>query len=294
MATIKAAQVKELRDKTGVGMMDAKKALVETDGDMNAAVDYLREKGVSKAAKKADRIAAEGLANVYIEGNVAAIAEINSETDFVSKNDKFQNLVKGITKTVATHNPASVEDALGLDMNGETIQDTITEATQTIGEKITFRRFAVVEKTDNDVFGDYEHMGGRITVLSTVEGTNDEEVARNVSMHIAAINPKFITRDEISQDERDHELNVLTEQAKNEGKPANIVEKMVQGRLSKWLAEVSLVDQPYVKDPDKTVGEYLKENGASIKSFIRYEVGEGIEKRTEDFAAEVQSQLGKK
>jgi elongation factor Ts len=294
VANIKAAQVKELRDKTGVGMMDAKKALVETDGDLNAAVDYLREKGVSKAAKKADRIAAEGLANVHIEGNVAAIAEINSETDFVSKNDKFQNLVKGITKTVAANNPASVEEALALDMGGDSIQDTITEATQTIGEKITLRRFAVVEKTDNDVFGDYEHMGGRITVLSTIEGTDDVEVARNVSMHIAAINPKFITREEISQEERDHELNVLTEQAKNEGKPANIVEKMVQGRLNKWLAEVSLVDQPYVKDPDKTVGEYLSEKGASIKSFIRYEVGEGIEKRTEDFAAEVQSQLGNK
>lgn len=294
MANIKAAQVKELRDKTGVGMMDAKKALVETDGDMDAAVDYLREKGVSKAAKKADRIAAEGLANVHIDGNVAAIAEINSETDFVSKNDKFQNLVKGITKTVADNNPASVEEALTLDMNGESIQDTITEATQTIGEKITFRRYAVVEKTDNDVFGDYEHMGGRITVLSTVEGTDDAEVARNVSMHIAAINPKYITRDEVSQEVRDHELSVLTEQAKNEGKPANIVEKMVQGRLNKWLAEVSLVDQPYVKDPDKTVGEYLKEKGASMKSFIRYEVGEGIEKRSEDFAAEVQSQLGKK
>lgn len=294
MANIKAAQVKELRDKTGVGMMDAKKALVETDGDMDAAVDYLREKGVSKAAKKADRIAAEGLANVHIDGNVAAIAEINSETDFVSKNDKFQNLVKGITKTVADNNPASVEEALKLDMNGESIQDTITEATQTIGEKITFRRFAVVEKTDNDVFGDYEHMGGRITVLSTIEGTDDVEVARNVSMHIAAINPKFLTREDVSQEERDHELSVLTEQAKNEGKPANIVEKMVQGRLNKWLAEVSLVDQPYVKDPDKTVGEYLSEKGASIKSFIRYEVGEGIEKRSEDFAAEVQSQLGKK
>lgn len=294
MANIKAAQVKELRDKTGVGMMDAKKALVETDGDLDAAVDYLREKGVSKAAKKADRIAAEGLANVHIEGNVAAIAEINSETDFVSKNDKFQNLVKGITKTLAANKPATIEEALALDMGGDSIQDTITEATHTIGEKITLRRFAVVEKTDNDVFGDYEHMGGRITVLSIIEGTDDVEVARNVSMHIAAINPKFITREEISQEERDHELNVLTEQAKNEGKPANIVEKMVQGRLNKWLAEVSLVDQPYVKDPDKTVGEYLSEKGASIKSFIRYEVGEGIEKRTEDFAAEVQSQLGNK
>ncbi|MEC6747417.1 translation elongation factor Ts [Marinilactibacillus sp. XAAS-LB27] len=294
MANIKAAQVKELRDKTGVGMMDAKKALVETDGDLNAAVDYLREKGVSKAAKKADRIAAEGLANVYAAGNSAAIAEINSETDFVSKNEKFQNLVKGISKSIVENNPATVEEALEVEMNGETVGAVITEATQTIGEKITLRRFARLEKTDNQVFGDYEHMGGRITVLALVEGTDNEEIARNVAMHIAAINPKYITRDEVPQETRDHELSVLSEQAKNEGKPANIVEKMVQGRLSKWLAEISLVDQPYVKDSDKTVGQYLKENGATIKSFIRYEVGEGIEKRSEDFAAEVQSQLAKK
>lgn len=293
MATIKAAQVKELRDKTGVGMMDAKKALVETNGDIDAAIEYLRETGMSKAAKKADRIAAEGLSNVYIEGNTAVIAEINSETDFVSKNEKFQDLVKNITKTVASSDVTTVDEALELDMDGETIQNTITEATQTIGEKITFRRFAKVDKTDNDVYGDYEHMGGRIGVLTIVEGTDDVEVARNVAMHIAAINPQYATRDEVPQEARDNELRVLTEQAKNEGKPANIVEKMVVGRLNKWLAEVSLVDQPYVKNPDQTVGAYLKENGASIKAFIRYEVGEGIEKRSEDFAAEVQSQLNK-
>lgn len=293
MATIKAAQVKELRDKTGVGMMDAKKALVETNGDIDAAIEYLRETGMSKAAKKADRIAAEGLSNVYIEGNTAVIAEINSETDFVSKNEKFQDLVKNITKTVASSDVTTVDEALELNMDGETIQNTITEATQTIGEKITFRRFAKVDKTDNDVYGDYEHMGGRIGVLTIVEGTDDVEVARNVAMHIAAINPQYATRDEVPQEARDNELRVLTEQAKNEGKPANIVEKMVVGRLNKWLAEVSLVDQPYVKNPDQTVGAYLKENGASIKAFIRYEVGEGIEKRSEDFAAEVQSQLNK-
>ena len=293
MATIKAAQVKELRDKTGVGMMDAKNALVETDGDLDAAIDYLREKGVSKAAKKADRIAAEGLSNVQINGNTATIAEINSETDFVSKNERFQNLVANITKALGENNPASVEEALETEMDGEKISSVITEATQTIGEKITLRRFANVEKTDNDVFGDYEHMGGRISVLTIVEGTDDVEVARNVAMHIAAINPQYVTRDEVPEETRENELKILTEQAKNEGKPENIVEKMVQGRLNKWLAEVSLVDQPYVKNPDQTVGQYLKENGASMKAFIRYEVGEGIEKRSEDFAAEVQSQLGK-
>lgn len=292
MANIKAAQVKELRDKTGVGMMDAKKALVETDGDMEAAVDFLREKGVSKAAKKADRIAAEGLANVYAEGNVASIAEINSETDFVAKNDKFQNLVKSISKAIAENKPASVEEAQQVEIDGTSIESTITEATTTIGEKITLRRFEVLEKSDNEVFGDYEHMGGRISVLTLIEG-GTVEVARDVAMHIAAINPKYVTRDDVPQEARDHELSVLTEQAKNEGKPENIVEKMVQGRLNKWLAEISLVDQPFVKDQDKTVGEYLKENNASIKTFVRYEVGEGIEKREEDFAAEVQSQLKK-
>jgi len=173
------------------------------------------------------------------------------------------------------------------------MSSVITEATTTIGEKITLRRFAVLEKTEGEVFGDYEHMGGRIAVLTHVEGS-DVSVARDVAMHIAAINPKYITRDDVPQETRDHELNILKEQAKNEGKPENIVEKMVQGRLNKWLAEVSLVDQPFVKDSDKTVGQYLKENNASIKSFIRYEVGEGIEKRSEDFAAEVQSQLKNK
>lgn len=292
LANIKAAQVKELRDKTGVGMMDAKKALVETDGDMEAAVDYLREKGVSKAAKKADRIAAEGLSNVYVNGNVAAIAEINSETDFVAKNEKFQNLVKSITKAVADNNPSSLEDAQKVEIDGQTIESTITEATTTIGEKITLRRFEVVEKSDSEVFGDYEHMGGSISVLTLLEG-GSEDIARDVAMHIAAINPKYLTRDDVPQEARDHELSVLTEQAKNEGKPENIVEKMVQGRLNKWLAEISLVDQPFVKDQDKTVGQYLKENNATIKTFVRYEVGEGIEKREEDFAAEVQSQLKK-
>lgn len=290
MANIKAAQVKELRDKTGVGMMDAKKALVETKGDMDAAVEFLREKGVSKAAKKADRIAAEGLASVYKDGNIASIAEVNSETDFVAKNEKFQNLVAMVSKAVADSKPASVEEAQKIEVDNETIEAIITEATTTIGEKITLRRFEVVEKSDSEVFGDYEHMGGSIAVLAVIEGGN-EEVARNVAMHVAAINPIYVTRENVPQEVRDHELSVLTEQAKNEGKPDHIVEKMVQGRLNKWLAEISLVDQPYVKDQDKTVGEYLKENNAAMKAFVRYEVGEGLEKREEDFASEVQSQL---
>lgn len=293
MAKISAAQVKELRDKTGVGMMDAKKALVETDGDMDAAVDFLREKGVSKAAKKADRIAAEGLADIHVNGNTAVIAEINAETDFVAKNTQFQTLVQDITKAIATEKPADVEAANDVKMNDGTIASEITEATTTIGEKITLRRFLTVEKEDNQIFGDYKHMGGRIAVLTVLDGTEDVEIARNVAMHIAAINPRYITRDEVPQEELDHELEILKEQAKNEGKPEKIIEKMVQGRLNKWLAEISLVDQPYVKNPDVTVGQYLKENGASIKAFTRYEVGEGIEKRQENFAEEVQNQLKK-
>ena len=291
MAQIKAAQVKELRDRTGVGMMDAKKALVSADGDMDQAIDILREKGVATAAKKADRISAEGLSYIHIEGNTAVVVEVNSETDYVAKNEQFQTLVKDIAKTIATNKPSSIEEAKELKMeNGETINDEITSAITTIGENITLRRFELIEKEDNEIFGAYEHMGGSISVLTLIEGGN-EEVARNVAMHVAALNPQYLRREDVPQETRDHELNILSEQAKNEGKPEHIVEKMVEGRLNKWLAEISLVDQPYVKDGDKTVQEYLNDQNASIKSFTRLEVGEGIEKREEDFAEEVKNQI---
>ena len=291
MAEIKAAQVKELRDRTGVGMMDAKKALVSADGDMDKAVDILREKGVATAAKKADRISAEGLSYIHVEGNVAAVVEVNSETDYVAKNEQFQTLVKDIAKTIATNKPASVEEAKELEMeNGETISNAITSAITTIGENITLRRFEIVEKEDNEIFGAYEHMGGSISVLTLIEG-GSEEVARNIAMHVAALNPQYLQREDVPQETRDHELNILSEQAKNEGKPEHIIEKMVEGRLNKWLGEISLVDQPYVKDGDKTVQEYLNDQNASIKSFTRLEVGEGIEKREEDFAEEVRNQM---
>ncbi|SHE43366.1 elongation factor Ts [Atopostipes suicloacalis DSM 15692] len=291
MAKIKAAQVKELRDRTGVGMMDAKKALVSADGDMDQAIDILREKGVATAAKKADRISAEGLSYIHVEGNTAAVVEVNSETDYVAKNEQFQTLVKDIAKAIAINKPASVDEAKDLKMDdGETISDNITSAITTIGENITLRRFELIEKEDNEVFGAYEHMGGSISVLTLIEG-GSEEVARNVAMHIAALNPQYLKREDVPQETRDHELNILSEQAKNEGKPEHIVEKMVEGRLNKWLAEISLVDQPYVKDGDKTVQEYLNDHNASIKSFTRLEVGEGIEKREEDFAEEVRNQM---
>lgn len=291
MADIKAAQVKELRDSTGAGMMDAKKALVKAEGDMDKAADILREKGVATAAKKADRISAEGLSNIQVEGNVAAVVEVNSETDYVAKNEQFQTLVKDIAQAIATNQPASLEEAQKVELaNGDTIADAITAAITTIGENITLRRFELFEKEENERFGAYEHMGGSISVLTLIDG-EDEEVAKNIAMHVAALNPDYLNRDAVPQDVRDRELNVLTEQAKNEGKPEHIVEKMVEGRLNKWLGDISLVDQPYVKDGDKTVQEYLNDNNATLKSFTRIEVGEGIEKREEDFAEEVRNQI---
>lgn len=293
MADISAKLVKELRDMTGVGMMDAKRALVEVNGDMDAAVDHLREKGMAKAAKKNDRVAAEGLANVATDGNFAAIVEVNSETDFVSKNEMFQDLVKNIAIEMAKNKPATMEEALAIKTDKGTIESELIEATTVIGEKISFRRYEVVEKADNAAFGSYLHMGGRIAVLTVLDGTTDEEVAKDVAMHVAAINPRYVNDTQIPQEELDHEKAILSEQALNEGKPANIVEKMVVGRLNKFKAEISLVDQPFVKDPDMTVGKYVASKGATVRSFTRFEVGEGIEKREDNFVDEVMSQVKK-
>lgn len=293
MADVTAKMVKELREMTGVGMMDAKKALVEVEGDMEKAVDLLREKGMAKAAKKNDRIAAEGLASVAVKGNTAAIVEVNSETDFVSKNEMFQDLVKEIAELVAENKPADMEAAMKIKTDKGTIESDLIEATQVIGEKISFRRFEVVEKDDNAAFGGYLHMGGRIAVLTVLDGTTDEIVARDVAMHVAAINPRYVNESQIPEAELEHEKTVLTEQALNEGKPANIVEKMVEGRLKKFKAEIALVDQPFVKDPDMTVEKYVASKGATVKTFVRFEVGEGIEKREDNFVEEVMSQVKK-
>ncbi len=292
MAQISAKLVKELRDMTGVGMMDAKRALVAVEGDMEAAVDYLRENGMAKAAKKADRIAAEGLANVSVDGNTAVVVEINAETDFVAKNDQFQGLVKSVTDLLAANKPADMEAALALPTEEGTLNETIQTATTKIGEKISLRRFEIVEKTDSQSFGAYLHQGGRIAVLTVLEGA-DEETAKDIAMHVAAINPKYVTRDEVPAEVIEHEKKVLTEQALNEGKPANIVEKMIVGRLNKFLAEISLNDQPFVKDPDMTVAKFAEAKKGSVLSFVRFEVGEGLEKRQENFAEEVMSQIKK-
>ena len=293
MANITAKLVKELRDMTGVGMMDAKKALVEVEGDIDKAVDFLREKGLAKAAKKADRIAAEGVTATYVDGNTAALIELNSETDFVAKNDKFQAFVATVVKAIAQAKPATMEEALAVKVGDKTIEELILEGTTVIGEKLSLRRFEVLSKADGDAFGEYLHMGGRIGVLTVIEGSDDSVAAKDVAMHVAAINPRYVSREDVSEEDYKHEEKIQTEIALNEGKPANIVEKMIKGRMNKYLAEISLTEQAFVKNPDQTVAEFVASKGGKVKTFVRYEVGEGMEKRQDNFADEVAAQMGK-
>ena len=291
MAQITASLVKELRERTGAGMMDCKKALTQTDGDIEAAIDYLRENGIAKAAKKADRIAAEGLSYIEVKGNKAVILEINSETDFVAKNEKFVALVKNVAEAILAAEPKTLEEALQVEAQGGTVEAVINEGIATIGEKLSLRRFEVVSKTDADAFGAYSHMGGRIGVLTLVEGSTDEEAAKDVAMHIAALAPKYLDESEVPADVLEHEKKVLTEQALNEGKPANIVEKMIVGRINKFLEEITVVKQKFVKDDSFTVEKFLASKGGKLAKFVRYEVGEGIEKKEDNFAEEVMSQV---
>ncbi|MFG6148886.1 translation elongation factor Ts [Halobacillus sp. B23F22_1] len=292
---INAKMVKELREKTGAGMMDCKKALTETDGDMDKALEWLREKGISKAQKKADRIAAEGAAYITVEGNTAALLEVNCETDFVTKNDQFQTLLKELGKHLVEQKPATVEEALEQNLHGEgnKVNDYITDIVAKIGEKISLRRFVIKEKTDNDAFGAYTHMGGRIGVLTVLEGSTDEAVAKDVAMHVAAVNPRYVSREEIPEEEVNAERETLKTQALNEGKPENIVEKMVEGRLNKFFQEICLLEQDFVKDPDQKVKKYVSAAGGELNGFVRFEVGEGMQKREENFADEVMSQVKK-
>ncbi|WP_349603751.1 translation elongation factor Ts [Lactiplantibacillus plantarum] len=290
MAKISAAQVKELRDKTGVGMMDAKKALVETEGDMEKAVDVLREKGVAKAEKKSGRVAAEGIATVAIKDNKAAIVEINCETDSVASTDKFKNLVTEVADKIAEEEPASVDDALALKTANGTVKDDVIETTQVTGEKISLRRFQVVEKGADQSFGSYIHNGGQIAALVVLDGA-DSATAKDVAMHVAAINPEYVNREQVPADRLAHEKDVLVKEALNEGKPEKIVEKMVEGRLNKWLSEISLDDQEFVKDSDQTVAHFVESKGGKVSSFIRFEVGEGIEKKADNFIDEVMNQI---
>jgi len=283
---ITASMVKEIRQRTGAGMLDCKKALVATEGNIDAAIDWLREKGISKAAKKADRIAAEGLTNFKVEGNKAIILEVNAETDFVSKNNEFLKLVDTITNTVLAGNPENMDAALALSTNEGTLSDTIVSATAMIGEKISLRRFKIFTKTDDQTFGGYLHLGGRIGVITLLSG-NSEDAAKDIAMHVAAMNPKYVNESQVSAEELAKEKAILREQALNEGKPEKIVDRMVEGRIKKYLQDICVNFQSFVKNPDVTVGEYAKNNGGEVIEFLRYEVGEGMEKKEDNFAEEV-------
>lgn len=306
---ITAAMVKELRDMTGAGMMDCKKALAETDGDMEKAVEFLREKGLAAAEKKAGRIAAEGVCEAAVseDGKTAAIVEVNSETDFVAKNDTFRGFVDAVVNqvitTTATDIDAFLAEAWALEP-AKTVKEELSSKIAVIGENLNIRRFQKIV-AENGFVESYIHGGGRIGVLVEVETTVDNDItreaAKNIAMQIAAISPKYVQRNEISAEYIEHEREILKAQAMNEntGKPENIIEKMIEGRLNKELKEICLVDQIYVKDGDLTVQKYLdsvaKEVGASVavKSFVRFETGEGIEKKEENFAEEVAKQMGK-
>ena len=289
---VTASLVKELREKTGAGMLDCKKALEATNADIEAAIDWLREKGISKAAKKADRIAAEGIAAVLIDGNTAAIVEVNSETDFVAKNEEFKSLVQTILKAIIHSNATTVEELLEEKTeDGSTVNELIISKTATIGEKLSLRRFTKLTKNDNESFGEYIHMGGKIAVLTLVENTTSE-VAKEISMHAAAMRPLYTKSSEVPTEVLDKEKEIMREQLMNEGKPADKIDNILIGKVKKSYEEVCLENQIFVKAENKeTVGEYASKNGGSIVTMIRYEVGEGIEKKEENFAEEVAKQI---
>ena len=286
----KASDVKELRDKTGAGMLDCKKALEACNGNMDEAVDWLREKGISKAAKKESRVAAEGLCKIEVKDNKAVILEVNSETDFVAKNEEFVNFVNYLADTIINNDLKTREEVLSFEDNGETVEAKLVSLTAKIGEKISFRRCELVEKTGSQVFGSYLHMGGKIGALVVLENTT-EEIAKDVAMHVAAMAPVCVKRDEVPSDMLEHESKVIKEQVMNEGKPADIAEKMVTGRLNKFYKEICLEEQAFIKDSNMSVLDYVKSNGGTIVSMTRFAVGEGIEKKSENFAEEVMSQI---
>ena len=287
---ISASMVKELREATGAGMLDCKKALEETNGNMEEAITWLREKGISKAAKKLSRIAAEGLAYSKVEGNKAVIIEVNAETDFVAKNEEFKDLVEVIANTILNSDAKTNDEVLALEVDGKNINDLIIEKISKIGEKLSFRRFALIEKADNEVFGTYSHMGGKIVTLTLLSG-NDEEVAKDVAMQAAAMRPTYLNRDEIPEEVVEKERTILTEQAENEGLDSNKIPMIVNGRLNKFYEEVCLVDQGFVKENKMKVSKYVESKNCEIKCFVRYEVGEGMEKREDNFAEEVAKQM---
>ncbi|HHX52760.1 MAG TPA: elongation factor Ts [Erysipelothrix sp.] len=288
---ITAKLVKELRDLTGSGMMDCKKALIENDGDIDRAVRWLQEQGIAKSAKKSGRIAAEGLVSVKTKGNLGVLVEINAETDFVAKNEMFLNLVESVSTALVENNPADLDAAKALVVDGRTLDELVVEATATIGERIDFRRFTTLEKTDDQTFGQYVHMGGKIAALTVVSGT--DEFARDMAMQVASMSPQYVSQDVMPASIVDEQTSIQTEILKNDPVLSQKNEKqqagIVKGRVSKALQEISLVDQVYFKDQNMKVGQLLKQEKFTVHSFARYAVGEGIEKREDNFADEVAS-----
>lgn len=296
MANITAQMVKELREKTSAGMLDCKKALAATDGDMEKAVTWLREKGIAKAVKKEGAVAAEGLCSYTISGNKCVVFELNSQTDFVAQNEKFLSLLEKVGKILSESNATNTEEALALQVEGKDLNTFILEASGVIGEKITLRRVNVIEKTSDQVFGAYKHMKGRIVTIAILTG-NDDVVAKDIAMHVAALNPKYVSKNDVPEDVIAKEREIILAAALNENaqsakpKPENIVaERIVPGRLEKNLKEICLLSQAFVKNPDQTVEAYVNGAKAQVVSFVRLEVGEGIEKQVNDFAAEVAAQ----
>lgn len=288
---ITASMVKELRESTGAGMMDCKKALTEANGDMAKAVDILREKGLSQAAKKAGRVAAEGAVVSYVseDGKTGVLAEVNCETDFVGHNENFQNLAKSIAKQAAEKAPADVDALLATEMDGKTVKDVVTEAVAKIGENISVRRFVRYESAEGQVYS-YIHGGGKIGVLVELKG-GDAELGKDIAMQVAAANPSYLDRTQVPSSELEHEKEVLAAEARNEGKPEKIIEKMVIGRINKYYKEVCLVDQEFIRDGDLTIAKLLKSKNAEVVRFERFQLGEGIEKKQENFAEEIQKQI---
>ena len=291
---ISASMVKDLREKTGAGMMDCKKALTETNGDMEKAIEYLREKGITKAAKKSSRIAAEGLVLAYVseDNKVGAAVEVNSETDFVAKNDEFRTFVQALAKQVALNNPADVEALLNeeyIEEAGKKVSEVLTDKVAKIGENMNIRRFVRFETTDGLVES-YIHGNGKIAVLVNMKNA-DTELAKDICMQVAAARPEFLDEASVPAERLAKEMEILKAQAMNEGKPEAIAEKVVQGRIGKFYSEICLVDQEFVKNPDMKISELLKTKNAEIVEFARIEKGEGLEKKEENFAEEVMKQM---
>ncbi len=286
----KASDVKELREKTGAGMLDCKKALEATAGDMEKAIDWLREKGIAKAAKKESRIAAEGLCQIKVDGNNAVIVEVNSETDFVAKNAEFTSFVNYLVDKILENDVITVENVLNIKDGTETISEKLVALTAKIGEKISFRRFEKITKDSSEIFGTYKHMGGKIGAVVVLKGAT-EEVAKDVAMQAAAMNPTALNREGVPKELVERESHIIKEQVMAEGKPENIAEKMVTGRLNKFYKEICLEEQTFIKDSNLSVKDYVKNNNGEIISMVRFAVGEGIEKKQEDFASEVMSQI---